>query len=101
MKNKIQELKTNPKVQESIKSLKPQKSIWGFLGVVLFFIVPEIIAFIYGTDITAYANEALTHQNGYIQDLYYKALVELFENGGSWLNLAIGLALIIWLFKDD
>jgi CDP-diglyceride synthetase len=101
MKNKIQELKTNPKVQESIKSLKPQKSIWGFLGVVLFFIVPEIIAFIYGTDITAYANEALTHQNGYIEDLYYKALVELFENGGSWLNLAIGLALIVWLFKDD
>ena len=101
MKNKIQELKTNPKVQESIKSLKPQKSIWGFLGVVLFFIVPEIIAFIYGTDITAYANEALMHQNGYIEDLYYKALVELFENGGSWLNLAIGLALIVWLFKDD
>ncbi len=101
MKNKIQALKTNPKVQESIKSLKPKKSIWGFLGVVLFFIVPEIIAFIYGSDITAYANEALTHQNGYIQDLYYKALVEVFEGGVSWLNLAIGLALIVWLFKDD
>jgi hypothetical protein len=101
MKNKIQELKTNPKVQESIKSLKPQKSIWGFLGVVLFFIVPEIIAFIYGSDITAYANEALTYQNGYIEDLYYKTLVEVFEGGVSWLNLAIGLALIVWLFKDD
>jgi hypothetical protein len=101
MKNKIQKLKSNPKVQESIKSLKPQKSIWGFLGVVVFFIVPEIVAFIYGMDITAYANDALTHQNGYIKDLYYKALVEVFEGGVSWLNIAIGVALIIWLFKDE
>ncbi|MCK9338225.1 MAG: hypothetical protein M0P43_10365 [Arcobacteraceae bacterium] len=99
--NKLKELRTNSKVQKSIKSLKPQKSIWGFLGVFLLFIIPEIVAFIYGVEIATYAKDSLNFSSGDIESLYYKSLIELFESGGSWLNLTIGIALMIWLFKDD
>ena len=94
MRDKIKE---NPKVKEAVKQMKPDKTIWGFLGVVLFFIAPEIIAFIWGAEITAYAKDALAVSTVDTQ-YYYKALIMLFEDGGSWINLAIGFAFLIWLF---
>jgi len=97
MKKKLERIKNDPKMQEAVRSLKPQKSIWGFLGVVVFFILPEIVAFIWGADITAYAKEHIDFAEG--ADYYYlQALIFLFEEGGSYLNLAIGFALLIWLF---
>ena len=78
--------------------MKPQKSIWGFLGVVLFFIVPEIIAFIWGADITAYAHEQMLHAPAEPLATWYEGLVMLFEEGGSWVNLGLGFAFLVWLF---
>jgi len=46
----------NPVLQKSARSLKPNRSIWGALGVVLFFIVPEIAGFIWGEEITDWAH---------------------------------------------
>jgi len=42
--------------KKSAQSLKPDLSIWGVLGVVLFFIVPEIIGFIWGEEIADWAH---------------------------------------------
>jgi hypothetical protein len=77
--------------------MKPDKTIWGFLGVVLFFILPEIIAFIWGVEITAYAKEALLVASS-ADKYYYDALIMLFEDGGAWFNLLLGFAFLIWLF---
>lgn len=79
-------------------SMKPAKTVWGFFGIVLFFIVPEIIAFIWGSDITVYAKEELLIAASAVERQYYELLVMLFEEGGSWVNLAIGFALLVWLF---
>lgn len=97
IKEKAQIIKNDPKVQKAVKSMKPDKTIWGFLGVVLFFIAPEIVAFIWGAEITSYAKDALITAS-VDTEYYYKALIMLFEDGGSWINLAIGFALLIWLF---
>lgn len=100
MKEKIQSIKNNPNMQQAFKSLKPDRNIWGFLGIVLFFILPEIVAFMYGEQITTFAKASLNESNGVLH-YCYKGLVMLFENGGSWINLTIGLVLLGWLFKKD
>ncbi len=53
------------KIKEALKSLKPKRSIWGFLGVLLFFILPEIIAFFYAQDIVAFAQNALSNTDDF------------------------------------
>ena len=100
MKNKLNRIKNNPKVQQSLQNMKPERSIWGFLGVVVFFIVPEIIAFIYGEQITAYAQNELTLSSG-VMSIYYDGLIMLFEDGGSWFGIVFGLLLLVWLFKSS
>ncbi len=102
MKQKLQakakKIAQNPATKKALISMKPQKTIWGFLGVVLFFILPEIIAFFYAADITSYANAQLLQPNTVEMHYYYKLLVMMFEDGVSWLNLIIGFGLLIWLF---
>jgi len=78
--------------------MKPQKSVWGFFGVVLFFIVPEVIAFLWGADITAYAHAQMLLVPSEPLAMWYEALIYLFEEGGSWFNLALGFAFLAWLF---
>lgn len=91
-------LKDHPKTKEALKSLKPEKSVWGILGVIIFILLPEIVAFIWGTEITFYAKESLIRADSLIEEQYLNLLVMLFEGGGSWINLAIGTGLLVWLF---
>lgn len=98
MKHKLRQIAQSPKTKQALQSMKPEKSVWGFLGIVLFLIVPEIIAFIYGVEITAYAKEALTHSPSWFEKYYFDFLVMMFEEGGNWFNLAIGTAFLIWFF---
>lgn len=100
MIQKIKSFTNNPNVQHSLQSMKPEKSILGFIGVIVFFIVPEIVAFIYGADITQYAKLGLENNTGMITYYYYDSLLFLFEEGGSWFNLVFGIGLLIWLFKE-
>lgn len=98
LKTKAKQFAESPQTKKAVKSLKPDKTIWGFLGVVLFFIVPEIIAFVWGIEITAYAKEHLALASSTPETYYYEGLIMLFEEGGSWINLGIGVALLVWLF---
>ena len=98
LEEKARRIAKNPATQQALISMKPQKSVWGFLGVILFFILPEVIAFFYGTDITAFATSQLLLPNPIEMEYYYKLLVMMFEDGVSWFNLIIGFALLVWLF---
>ena len=95
---KARQIVQSPKTKQALQSMKPEKSVWGFLGIVLFLIVPEIIAFIYGVEITAYAKEALAHSPAWFEKYYFDFLVMMFGEGGSWFNLAIATALLVWFF---
>jgi hypothetical protein len=98
IKTKVQQIVQNPAAQKAFMSIKPKKTLWGFFGIILFFIVPEIIAFIWGTDITGYANRELLLATTLLDRQYYELLVMLFKDGGSWFNLTFGIILLIWLF---
>lgn len=98
IKNKIKKIAQHPTTQKALVSLKPEKSVWGFLGIILFFIVPEIIAFIWGDEITAFAKAQILLAPSFFETQYYNVLLMLFEEGGSWFNLAIAAALLIWFF---
>ncbi len=98
IKAKAEQIAKSPSTKKALMSMKPEKSIWGFIGVILFFIVPEIIAFIYGVEITLYAKEGLSIATSAVERQYYNLLVMLFEEGGSWVNLTFGFVLLIWLF---
>lgn len=98
LKAKVRKIAQHPATKKALISLKPEKSVWGFLGIVLFLIVPEIIAFIWGVEITAFAKAQLLLNPSMFEKQYYDVLVMLFENGGSWFNLGIGAALLIWFF---
>ena len=100
MIHKLKSISNNPNLQHTLSSMKPKKSLLGFIGIILFFIVPEIVAFIYGTEITQFAKLGLENNTGFIT-YYYDLLLMLFEEGGNWLNLAFGVGLLIWLFKSD
>lgn len=95
---KVRQIAQNPATKRALISMKPEKSVWGFLGIIIFFILPEIIAFIWGAEITAYAKEGLAHTSAFLQKSYFDLLVMLFEDGGSWFNLAVATALLVWLF---
>lgn len=97
-KAKAEQIAQNPATKKALLSMKPEKNIWGFVGVILFFILPEIIAFIYGVEITHYAKEGLSVASSAVERQYYNLLVMLFEEGGSWFNLTLGFVLLIWLF---
>ena len=98
IKAKAQHLAKNPATKKALMSMKPAKTIWGFVGVIVFIIVPEIVAFIWGSEITQYAKEGLLITSSFMERQYYNLLVMLFEDGGSWFNLILGFALLVWLF---
>jgi hypothetical protein len=98
IKAKAIEIAKNPHTQKALLSMKPEKNIWGISGVILFFIAPETIAYIWGVDIVQYAKIELLTPRDFLETNYYELLVMFFEEGMSYLNLAIGIALLVWLF---
>ena len=101
MKEKIkvisQRVKANPVLKESAKSIKPEPTVWGFIGVFIFFILSEIIGFVWGKEIAEFAHNKSLTESLEIARLFYWALEKLFEDGGSWFNLSIGIIIIIWM----
>lgn len=98
IKAKAKAIATNPNTKKALLSMKPERNFWGISGVVLFLIAPEIVAYIWGADITSYANKELLLTHSFVDTKYYEMLVMLFEDGMSYINLLIGIALLIWLF---
>lgn len=98
VRQKISQVAKHPKTKEVLKSIKPEKNIWGIGGVLLFIILPEIVAYFYGVDILEYANNSLAVAKDFLDIKYYELLIMLFEDGVSYFNLLFGIALLVWLF---
>ena len=102
MKDKIKNIrrraKQNPALQKSVESLKPNLSIWGLLGVLGFFILPEVIGFIWGVEIATWAHAQTLSEPSSVGRTLYWVLEKIFEDGGSYVNLGIGVLLLLWLF---
>lgn len=98
LKSKAKSIAGHPVTKKALHDMKPKKSLWGILGVLLFFIAPEVIAYFYSQEITLFAKEAILKQPPLLEKALYDVLIMLFEEGISWLNLGIGVVFLVWLF---
>ncbi len=80
--------------------MKPSTGRGGIVGVLLFFIVPELVAFGWGAQIAAWAHHHYLIEPERIVRLNYWLVEKLFEDEGSWINLGIGVALLGWIFRE-
>ena len=104
MKEKIkavkQKIEQDPKFQEASRSLKPKKNIWGVLGIVLFFFVPELVTYIWQDELISWAHLHSITEPFKMQRWLFAELENMFRDGVSWLNLTIGSLLLLWLVKS-
>ncbi len=101
IKSVAMRVRKNPVFQKSAQSLKPNRSVWGVLGILLFFIAPEIVGFIWGEEITVWAHAQILSEPTEVGRKFYWVVEKLFEDGESWINLTIGVLLLVWLFHED
>jgi len=96
------QLKDDPNFQESIKKIKPKRSIFGFLAIILFFFVPEYLSYFYSEQINNYildlAKEAPSTKLG---DTLVWLSQKQFNGKISYINISLGVAFLIWLFKGS
>jgi len=90
----------NPVLQKSVESLKPTPSLWGIAGILFFFILPELVGFWRGHAIAEWAHSHYLQEPDGLMRMNYLLLEKFFKEGGSWLNLAIGVAMIGWVLYD-
>jgi len=104
MKEKIKEIQKkieeDPKLKRVSDSIKPKKGIWGVVGIVLFFFLPELITFIWQEELINWTHLHSITEPLSMQRWLYTELEEMFISGVSWFNLAIGSLLLLWLFKS-
>lgn len=98
MREKLQKIARHPATKKALLDMKPEKSLWGILGVLLFFIAPEIIAYFWASDIVQYAQNGLSLHPSTIEQYNYEILIYFFKDGISWFNLGFGVVLLVWLF---
>ena len=104
MKQKLKQIQqridTDPKLQKAVKSIKPQKSIWGILGIVVFFFVPEIITYIWQEELIAWSHVHAVSEPIVTQRWIYKQLEEMFISGVSYVNITVGAVLLFWVLHS-
>jgi hypothetical protein len=91
-KIKINEEKFN----ELKNKLRPNTSYLALAGIIVFFFVPEIIAFFWGEEIKHFFLLKQEHSSGILKFLYSE-LKSLGEN--SIFNIVLGFLFVIWFFK--
>ena len=85
------------KLEELKRQLNPGHSWWALVGIIVF-LIPEVVAYIWGDDIIKYCLPREQNAQNYLIKLYYKFLKSFGKN--SILNLTFGLASLIWFFKE-
>ncbi|MCB4743910.1 MAG: hypothetical protein LGB07_04830 [Sulfurovum sp.] len=104
MRKKITQIQehiaNDPKLKQAVGRIKPERTIWGVLGVVLFFFVPELVTYIWQSELIEWA-----HLHSIIEPLsqirwMYTALESMFKDGVSWLNITVGILLLVWMLKS-
>jgi len=85
------------KLDELNKKLAPGKSWWAFIGILLFFFLPELVAFFWGDRITAYFSNLENNASDSLHKFLYRQLKGFGQN--SIFNISLGLIFIVWFFK--
>jgi len=102
MKQKLNNLKNNPEFQAKLQEMKPKKSIWGILGVILFFFVPEYLNVMYHQEINAWIAEyAKSYPIEAMREMMVTLSSKVFDGKISFLNIGLGIAFLVWIFWDD
>ena len=100
IEKQFKHIKNDPKFQEKLQEMQPKKSIWGFLAVLLLFFVPELVNFLYHKEILLWITEfANNTPNQEMSKLLIWMGKEMFTGEISWLNLALGVGFLVWLFR--
>ena len=104
MKTKLKKIQTkidqDPKLKKAVNSIKPEKTVLGVIGIVLFFFLPELVTYIWQDELISWAHLHSITEPLAMQRWLYSELEEMFASGVSWLNLAIGSLLLLWVFKS-
>jgi len=104
MKEKIKKIQkridSDPKLKEAVSKIKPKKNIWGILGIVLFFFVPELVTYIWQDELIAWAHLHSLTEPLELQRWTYKQLETMFISGVSWVNITLGIVLLIWVLRS-
>ena len=102
MKEKLKNLKNNPEFQEKIQEMKPKRNIWGVLGVVLFFFVPEVVNVLWYKEITAWMMDLIHNAPANPMGSTLEWLTkQVFTGEVSYFNIGLGIAFLVWIFWDD
>ncbi len=102
MKKRLDNLKNNPEFKERLQEMRPKRNIWGILGVVLFFFVPEVVNVLYYKEITAWIMNLIHNApQTPISNLLELMTAKVFTGEVNYLNISLGVAFLIWLFWDD
>lgn len=104
MKEKIKEIQaridSDPKLKEAVEKIKPKKSIWGILGIVMFFFVPELVTYIWQDELISWSHLHSVTEPLEMQRWLYTQLEEMFASGVSWFNIGLGVLLLVWVGKS-
>jgi uncharacterized membrane protein len=104
MKEKIKEIQqrieSDPKLKEAVEKIKPKKNIWGILGIILFFFLPEMITYIWQNELIHWAHMHSISEASSALRMLYGQLEEMFISGVSWLNISIGVLLLLWVWRS-
>jgi len=95
-----QHLENDPKFQEALEKVRPEWSLWGVAGVILFFFVPEIITAIWQEPLVHWAHlHSITEPLTPMRKMY-AMLEEMFADGVSWVNIGLGVLFLWWAAKS-
>lgn len=86
------------KLEELKKQLHPGHTWWAFAGIIVFFFVPEIIAYYWGDEIVKYFELKEHNSVDFIHKFLYKHLKSLGEN--SIFNIILGIGFVLWFFSS-
>ena len=100
LKNIKYNLKHNPEFQAKLQEMKPKKTIWGFLGVVLLFFVPEVINVLYSQEINSWMVEsAPLYYSAELADKAIWITKKMFDGELSFINIGLGLGFLYWMYR--
>lgn len=94
-----QRIESDPKLKEAVEKIKPKKNIWGILGIIIFFFLPELLTYVWQDELIGWAHEHSITEPIATQRWVYSQLEKMFISGVSWVNIALGILLLVWVFR--
>ena len=91
-------MENDPKLKKAVDSIRPKRTLWGLLGIILFFFVPELVTYIWQPELVSWAHAQSITEPLAMQRMLYAQLEKMFADGVSWVNIGIGTALLVWVW---